>query len=202
MKKIFFLLSALMTVLGANAQKSWDFTVISDDDVAALNDATTEWKYEDKTDFARYSNIKDISGVVMAGNTELELLKGLKVSAVATKLRIDATKRVQLAGKNVAIIIPGLKKGQKVTITCASTGDNATTLDNLSNLTNASGFTAADKNTTQTGTATVMSDGDVSVSSSTGSMNIFSILVEASEGGEGTGKTTVIKLVQEKLEKE
>lgn len=69
-----------------------------------------------------------------------------------------------------------------MTIVFASTGDNAVTFDALTNLSGASGFTAADKNTTQTGTATVTNDGAVSFASTGGSINIFSIKVE----GEGT----------------
>ena len=107
----------------------------------------------------------------------LQLTKGLNFTAAVGKLRIDAGKRVQLAGKNVVITIPGLKKGQIVTVSCASTGTTATTLDKLTNLTDVSGFEEADKNTTQEGTATVAEDGDVSLSSTVGSMNIFSIVV-------------------------
>lgn len=98
------------------------------------------------------------------------------------KLRIDNAKRLQLAGKNVTVTIPSLTKGQTVTIVFASTGDNAVTFDALTNLSGASGFTAADKYTTQTGTATVTNDGAVSFASTGGSINIFSIKVE----GEGT----------------
>ena len=90
----------------------------------------------------------------------------------------DNAKRLQLAGKNVTVTIPSLTKGQTVTIVFASTGDNAVTFDALTNLSGASGFTAADKNTTQTGTATVTNDGAVSFASTGGSINIFSIKVE------------------------
>lgn len=185
MKKIYLFLIAMMSVLGASAQQTWDFTATSDADVAALKAATSDWTYTESSN--RFENVKAISGKLMAGNTEIQLTKGLTFTAAEKKLRIDVNNRVQLAGKNVSVTILNLKKGQTVTVSCASTGNNATTLDNQVNLTNVSGFTAADKNTTQEGKGTVAADGDVTLSSSTGSMNIYSIIVEGEGGGNEGG---------------
>ena len=189
MKRYFVLFVVLMAVMAAKAQQTWDFTQEISSDVAALNAATTEWSYDG--DKNRFESKKAIDGVLKAGNTELQLTKGLKFKAAEKKIRIDVAKRVQLAGSNVVITIPALKKGQKVTVSCASTGDKAVTLDVLTNLSDVSGLAAADKNTTQPGTATVTQDGDVTMACSGGSINIFSISVsEAPEGGSETGTET------------
>ena len=177
MTYVFAMMALLLTVsMGLNAQTSWDFTQSNAADVAALKAATNEWTYTESSD--RYENKVAINGAVTAGNTELTLTKGLTVVAAEKKLRIDNGKRLQLAGKNVKLTTPALTKGQKVTIVFASTGDNAVTFDALTNLTGATGFTAADKNTTQTGTATVAADGVVSFASTGGSINVFSLKVE------------------------
>ena len=168
---------ALLTSLMCNAQQSWDFTATNANDITALKAATTEWSYTESID--RYENIKPINGFLTAGGTILQTTQGLKFKSAEKKLRIDVNKRVQLAGKNIEITIPSLKKGQTVTISFASTGNTVLTLDNLVNLENTSGFTAANMNTTQTGTGTVAADGDVTFSSTAGSVNVFSISVSA-----------------------
>lgn len=185
MKRFILSLLVVIACLFAKAQQTWDFTVaLPDADVTALNGDNTNWSYTESSN--RYQNLTAIDGELVAGGQELQLTKGLKFTAAVGKLRIDAGKRVQLAGKNVVITIPGLKKGQTVTVSCASTGDTKTTFDKQTNLTDVSGFEAADKNTTQEGKATVTEDGDVTLSSTVGSMNVFHIVVgEASvEPGE------------------
>ena len=166
----------------------WDFSQTFDSDVAALAKATSEWTYTDETN--RYENTKAISGPLVVGGTELQLTTGLTFDAPEKKLRIDVGKRIQLAGKNVVVTTPSLKKGQTVTIVFASTGTNAVTFDANTNLTNAKGFEAADKNTTQTGTATVAADGAVSFKSTGGSINIFSI--EVAEGQDTPASQDII----------
>ena len=183
MKKTILSLTAIclsLFAVSAFAQTKWDFTQTIGSDIAALKDATNEWSYTEASD--RFENISAINGPLMAGGQELTLTQGLRFEANANKLRIDVGKRVQLAGKDVIVTLPALQKGQTLTVTFASTGNAAVTFDNLVNLTGARGFAAADKNTTQTGTATVAQDGDVSFSSSGGSINIFS--VEVSEAAE------------------
>ena len=118
MKKTIFIFMALLTSLMGNAQQSWDFTVTNTNDVTALKAATTEWSYTEASD--RYENIKAIDGVLTAGNAVLQTTQGLKFKYAEKKLRIDVNKRVQLAGKNIEITIPSLKKGQTVNISFAS----------------------------------------------------------------------------------
>ncbi|MBQ8066372.1 MAG: pectate lyase [Prevotella sp.] len=179
MKKVLAILTLLALMMGQStsvkAQQTWDFAQTFDADVAALTAATSEWTYTEAS--ARFENKNAISGALMAGNTELQLTKGLTFEAAANKLRIDVGKRVQLAGKNVKINIPGLKAGQVVTIVFASTGNTAVTFDANSNLSGLEGFAAADKNTTQAGTGTVAEDGVVTFASTGGSINVLSIAV-------------------------
>ena len=123
MKKSLFIFMALLTSLMGNAQQSWDFTTTNTNDVSALKAATTEWTYTESSD--RYENINAIDGFLTAGNAVLQTTQGLKFKAAEKKIRIDVNKRVQLAGKNIEITIPNLKKGQTVTISFASTGNTA-----------------------------------------------------------------------------
>ena len=189
MKRLTSILALLAMMMGLStsvkAQQTWDFTQTPKSDVAALEAATSEWSFD--TDKNRYENKNEIKGAIKAGGTELSMTQGLTVEAAAKKIRIDVDSRLQLAGKNIPLTTPSLKKGQVVTIVFASTGDNAVTLDALTNLSGTSGFTAADKNTTQTGTGTVTADGVVSFKSTGGSINVLSIKVEGEgeQGGDG-----------------
>ena len=182
MKKIMLTMVALMLSIMTNAQKTWDFTQMSDADSTALRAAAAEWTYTESSN--RFENVNAISGALTANGAELAISKGLTFEAPEKKIRIDVNKRIQLAGKKVALTIPALKKGQKVTITFASTGNTEVTLDSRTNLTDASGFEAADKNTTQTGVGTVLADGAVTFMSTVGSVNVFSVSVEGEGGGE------------------
>jgi pectate lyase len=188
MKKILFSIIALLATMSATAQQKWDFSQKIEADSIALISATSEWTYTAEN--SRFESVKAINGAITARGTELTLTKGLTVNAKEKKLRIDYGKRVQLAGSKIPLTTPALRKGQKVTIIFASTGNTAVTFDAITNLTNTQGFTAADKNTVQTGTGTVVNDGAVTFSSNGGSINIFSIEVaEASEDPAGADVT-------------
>ncbi len=178
-------LLVLMLGLGMNVKaQTWDFTTTPDADVTLLKAATTEWTYTETSD--RYESKKAISGAITAGGKELTMTKGLTVDAAEKKIRIDVNNRLQLAGKNIPLTTPALKKGQVVKIVFASTGATVVTFDSNTNLSGTSGFTAADKGTTQTGTGTVTADGAVSFKCSGGSVNVYSIEVTG-EGGTGEG---------------
>ena len=188
MKRLTYIFTLIALMLGmtgsVQAQQEWDFTKSYEEDLTALSAATTEWSYA--SDKNRYESKNVIDGAITAGGTELTLTRGLTVTAAAKKIRIDVGKRLQLAGKNIPVITPALKKGQKVTIVFASTGETKVTFDELANLSNTQGFVAADQNTTQTGTGTVTQDGAVSFKCTGGSVNIFSIKVtEGSSGDTG-----------------
>ncbi len=168
-----FIICNLVLGLNASAQQTWDFTQTPESDITALTNATSEWTYTEANN--RFQNNGAINGPITAGTVELQLAKGLTFNAAKDKIRIDVNKEIQLAGKNITITTPSLKKGQKVTIVFASTGQTACTFDSNTNLTEASGFVAADRNTKQTGTAIVESDGPVTFASASGSINVYSI---------------------------
>lgn len=191
MKRHITILTLLVLMLGLNMSvkaQTWDFTKTPDADVALLKAATSEWGYTESSN--RYESKTAINGAIKAGGTELSMTKGLTVDAAATKIRIDVNNRMQLAGKNIPLSTPILKKGQVVKIVFASTGSTAVTFDSNTNLSGTSGFTAADKNTTQTGTGTVTADGVVSFKCTGGSVNVFSIEVTGEGGGEQGGEDT------------
>ena len=180
MKRYLFSLLAFVVAMTASAQQTWDFAQTIEGDVSLLAAASSEWSYTESKN--RYESLKAINGPLTAGGQELQLTKGLTFEAAANKIRIDVGKHIQLAGKNVKITTPSLKKGQTVTVVFASTGNTAVTLDQTTNLSGLSGFVKADKNTTQTGTGTVAADGVVSFASSDGSVNVLSLSV--SEGSQ------------------
>jgi hypothetical protein len=151
MKRHITILTLLVLMLGLNMSvkaQTWDFTKTPDADVALLKAATSEWGYTETSN--RYESKTAINGAIKAGGTELSMTKGLTVDAAATKIRIDVNNRLQLAGKNIPLSTPILKKGQVVKIFFASTDSPALTIDSNTNMSGTSGFTAADKNTTQT----------------------------------------------------
>ena len=191
MKRHITILNLLVMMHGLKMSvklQTWDFTKTPDADVALLKAATSEWGYTETSN--RYESKTAINGAIKAGGTELSMTKGLTVDAAATKIRIDVNNRLQLAGKNIPLSTPILKKGQVVKIVFASTGSTAVTFDSNTNLSGTSGFTAADKNTTQTGTGTVTADGVVSFKCTGGSVNVFSIEVTGEGGGEQGGEDT------------
>ena len=95
MKKILFAILALQCAVSLSAQRVWDFTVTPDEDVTALQAATSEWKYTEASD--RYENLNAISGPITAGGQELTLAKGLTIgNAAAGKLKIDVNKRLEV----------------------------------------------------------------------------------------------------------
>ena len=178
MKKILFTLVALISMMAANAQQTWDFTHTPEADSTALAAATSEWTATTSGTINRFESKNAIEGAIKAGGKELSMTKGITISGAAEKkIRIDVNARLQLAGSKITVTTPTLTKGQVVTIVFASTGDKSVTFDELTNLSGTSGFTAADKNTIQTGTGTVKADGSVSFKSTGGSINIFSISV-------------------------
>ena len=105
MKKIALLWMFLVLSITLQAQTSWDFTVTPESDVAHLKADTQNWSYDATKD--RYESKVAIEGAIKADGVELDLTKGLTVSgAAAKKIRIDVNKRLQLAGKNVSVVIP------------------------------------------------------------------------------------------------
>ena len=188
MKKIVFTLALLLMSLSAALAQTWTFGAMSEAD-KALCAADANWVLG--TDRYCYT-LALANEALVANGSELAYAKGLKFTADApatkeegkAKVRLSfGSSRLELNGNGVALTIPGLKAGQKVTVSCASgktgtpRGLNATNITPLSGSFNA---TSADK---VTNVGTVTADGDVVLTTNVGGMNIFSIKVEAASGG-------------------
>ena len=188
MKKMVFTLALLLMSLGAALAQTWTFGAMSEAD-KALCAADANWVLG--TDRYGYTLALDNAALV-ANGTELAYAKGLKFTAGAptdktdgkAKVRLSyGSSRLELNGNGVALTIPGLKAGQKVTVSCASGKTGTARGLNATNITPVSGSfnaTSADK---VTNVGTVTADGDVVLTTNGGGMNIFSIKVEAAGGG-------------------
>lgn len=177
-----------MAQLKTNSARHWDFTRTSALDVAALaaDAAKTEgakWTYSEENKW--YSNATTIKGTLIANGNEIAMTAGLNFSgtgenAVAVDgFHIRPNQDIQMGGDNQVLTIPGLKKGQTVTIKFASADNAVARTLTPSNLTTPSGFDAAAGTTIQTGKGTVTVDGNVTFTSASGAINIYSITVSA-----------------------
>lgn len=188
MKKMVFTLALLLMSLSAAMAQTWTFGAMSEAD-KALCAADANWVLG--TDRYGYTLALDNAALV-ANGSELAYAKGLKFTAGApttkeegkAKVRLNyGSSRLELNGNGVSLIIPSLKAGQKVTVSC-STGKTETPRGlNATNITPVSGSfnaTSADK---VTNVGTVTADGDVVLTTNGGGMNIFSIKVETVGGG-------------------
>lgn len=188
MKKMVFTLALLLMSLSAALAQTWTFGAMSEAD-KALCAADANWVLG--TDRYGYTLALENEALV-ANGSELAYAKGLKFTAGApadktegkAKVRLNyGSSRLELNGNGVSLVIPSLKAGQKVTVSC-STGKTGTArgLD-ATNITPVSGSfnaTSADK---VTNVGTVTADGDVVLKTNGGGMNIYSIKVETVGGG-------------------
>lgn len=189
MKKLNSILTLLlcMVALSAGAQQTWDFTALTqaDKDLCA---ADANWVLG--TD--RYCYTKALSAEPLKANgTELAYAKGLKFTASApsdktegkAKIRLNyGSSRLELNGTNVTVVIPGLKAGQKVTVSCMTGKSNTARGLNVTNLTPVSGSFNGTSTEKQTNVGTVTADGDVQLATTAG-MYVYSIEVGATEAG-------------------
>lgn len=191
MKKIFFLLIALICAIGANADTAWDFTSVNDADYSAMANDPDNWKKDAEVD--RYGNAKTLQNAsLMAGNAELDFAKGILFTVTkADGIRIDrANRRLGLNGSGITVTIPNLKKGQTIRIVSRIGNKNGTNryLEATTNLTVKSGFATHDKDEQITNEATVTDDGSISFTTKEGGINLYSITI--TESGSGEGSTT------------
>ena len=188
MKKMVFTLALLLMSLSAAMAQTWTFGAMSEAD-KALCAADANWVLG--TDRYGYTLALENEALV-ANGSELAYAKGLKFTAGApatkedgkAKVRLNfGSSRLELNGKGVALTIPSLKAGQKVTVSC-KTGSSATArcLD-ATNLTSVSGSFGIATTDQVTNVGTVTADGDVVLTTNGGGMNIFSIKVETVGGG-------------------
>lgn len=188
MKKMVFTLALLLMSLSAVMAQTWTFGAMSEAD-KALCAADANWVLG--TDRYGYTLALENEALVAHGS-ELAYTKGLKFTAGAPTDKLDSkakvrlnygSSRLELNGNGVSLIIPSLKAGQKVTVSC-STGKTGTARGlNATNITPVSGSfnaTSADK---VTNVGTVTADGDVVLTTNVGGMYIYSIKVETVGGG-------------------
>ena len=188
MKKMVFTLALLLMSLSAAMAQTWTFGAMSEAD-KALCAADANWVLG--TDRYCYTSALQNEALV-ANGTELAYTKGLKFTAGApatkeekkAKVRLNfGSSRLELNGNGVALTIPSLKAGQKVTVSCKTGSTTAARCLDAANLTSVSGSFGSATTDQVTNVGTVTADGDVVLTTNGGGMNIFSIKVETVGGG-------------------
>lgn len=157
---LIFLLLAVCN--GINAQ-TWSFASFTANDIANLNADAGNWTHETGTN-DRYKNTAVLKNAVLTANgAEIETTKGLRFSAPkADALRLDISgKRIALNGNGSAIIIPGAKAGQTVTVKCKTSKSTQARGLKVTNLTPVSGAFNSTSLGDQVNVGTVAADGDV-----------------------------------------
>lgn len=180
-KILFTLLAIFAAFITADAQ-NWSFSTLSEADKALCKADANNWILG--TDRYCYVNALDAAPLT-ANGTELAYANGLKFTAVApsdktegkAKIRLNYGKsRLELNGSDVSLIIPGLKAGQKVTVSCETGKSGVARGLNVTNLTPVSGSFNSTSADAQTNVGTVTADGDVTLTTTAG-MYIYSIQV-------------------------
>ena len=188
MKKMVFTLALLLMSLSAAMAQTWTFGAMSEAD-KALCVADANWVLG--TDRYCYTLVLENEALV-ANNSELAYTKGLKFTAGApadksegkAKVRLNyGSSRLELNGNGVSLIIPSLKAGQKVTVSCKTGSTSTARCLDAANLTSVSGSFGTPTKDQVTNVGTVTADGDVVLKTNGGGMNIYSIKVETVGGG-------------------
>lgn len=188
MKKMVFTLALLLMSLSAALAQTWTFGAMSEAD-KALCAADANWVLG--TDRYGYTLALENEALV-ANGSELAYAKGLKFTASApadktegkAKVRLNyGSSRLELNGNGVSLIIPSLKAGQKVTVSCKTGSTSTARCLDAANLTSVSGSFGTPTTEQVTNVGTVTADGDVVLKTNGGGMNIYSIKVETVGGG-------------------
>ena len=198
MKKMVFTLALLLMSLSAAMAQTWTFGAMSEAD-KALCKADANWILG--TDRYGYTLALENEALV-ANGSELAYTKGLKFTAGAPTDKLDSkakvrlnygSSRLELNGNGVSLIIPSLKAGQKVTVSCKTGSTSTERCLDATNLTSVSGSFGTPTTAQVTNVGTVTADGDVVLKTNGGGMNIYSIKVETVGGGStDTGSTDKI----------
>ena len=198
MKKMVFTLVLLLMSLSAVMAQTWTFGAMSEAD-KALCAADANWVKG--TDRYGYTLALENEALV-ANGSELAYTKGLKFTAGAPTDKLDSkakvrlnygSSRLELNGNGVSLIIPSLKAGQKVTVSCKTGSTSTDRCLDATNLTSVSGSFGTPTTAQVTNVGTVTADGDVVLKTNGGGMNIYSIKVETVGGGStDTGSTDKI----------
>lgn len=183
MKKIFTLIAMAVMAFSANAQ-TWDFTQTQTTADQFKADAAN-WEATSDTRYT-YLAATDKEAFKL-GSDELPDTKGLLFVGGEKKFRIDLNSRLGMNGKNISVIIPGLKAGQKVTVEAKSANTSEARGFNVENLTPESGYFNQTTLEDQVNVGVVTADGDVTLTTTAG-MNVFKIVVEGGEQGGGQGQ--------------
>ena len=188
MKKMVFTLALLLMSLSAAMAQTWTFGAMSETD-KALCAADANWVLG--TDRYGYTLALEKAALV-ANGSELAYTKGLKFTAGAPTDKLDSkakvrlnygSSRLELNGNGVSLIIPSLKAGQKVTVSCKTGSSSTARCLDAANLTSVSGSFGTSTKDQVTNVGTVTADGDVVLKTNGGGMNIYSIKVETVGGG-------------------
>lgn len=188
MKKMVFTLALLLMSLSAALAQTWTFGAMSKAD-NALCAADANWVLG--TDRYGYTLALENEALV-ANGSELAYAKGLKFTAGApadktegkAKVRLNyGSSRLELNGNGVSLIIPSLKAGQKVTVSCKTGSTSTARCLDATNLISVSGSFGTPTTDQVTNVGTVTADGDVVLKTNGGGMNIYSIKVETVGGG-------------------
>ena len=188
MKKMVFTLALLLMSLSAAMAQTWTFGAMSEAD-KALCAADANWVLG--TDRYGYTLALENEALV-ANGSELAYAKGLKFTAGAPAEKLDGkakvrlnygSSRLELNGNGVSLIIPSLKAGQKVTVSCKTGSTSTARCLDAANLTSVSGSFGTPTKDQVTNVGTVTADGDVVLKTNGGGMNIYSIKVETVGGG-------------------
>ena len=188
MKKMVFTLALLLMSLSAAMAQTWTFGAMSETD-KALCAADANWVLG--TDRYGYTLALENEALV-ANGSELAYTKGLKFTAGAPTDKLDSkakvrlnygSSRLELNGNGVSLIIPSLKAGQKVTVSCKTGSTSTARCLDATNLTSVSGSFGTPTTDQVTNVGTVTADGDVVLKTNGGGMNIYSIKVETVGGG-------------------
>lgn len=188
MKKMLFTLALLLMSLSAAMAQTWTFGAMSEAD-KALCAADANWVLGTN----RYGYTLALENEALVANgSELAYTKGLKFTAGApadksegkAKVRLNyGSSRLELNGNGVSLIIPSLKTGQKVTVSCKTGSTSTARCLDAANLTSVSGSFGTPTKDQVTNVGTVTADGDVVLKTNGGGMNIYSIKVETVGGG-------------------
>lgn len=206
MKKIFTLIATVLMAVSLNAQ-TWDFNVGKVEgfaasyasDKAALDEAVTNgtWALVGSTEGRYQTAYKVANEQLAAGETVLEITKGLYVTGASGKFRIDvANNQFGFNGKDLAMRIKGLKKGQTVQFLSRSASNSGLDryFEATANLTVVAGFDVPEEgNPVKTNTAMVTNDGDVVFTSMVGGLNVTAISVIDVDGTTVLTKDQVIE---------
>ena len=188
MKKMVFTLVLLLMSLSAVMAQTWTFGAMSEAD-KALCAADANWVLG--TDRYGYTLALENEALV-ANGSELAYTKGLKFTAGAPTDKLDSkakvrlnygSSRLELNGNGVSLIIPSLKAGQKVTVSCKTGSTSTARCLDAANLTSVSGSFGTPTKDQVTNVGTVTADGDVVLKTNGGGMNIYIIKVETVGGG-------------------